>query len=128
MSQTVGDFVVERMHAWGVRKILAIPAMGLTAGRLASVGAAVPYAIATKFAHSDRPVVARALSHLASEGSFAALERSANPLDLTRDLDLAPAGARRARQRPEGAAGDPEHERGKRGRLGALLDDLIKRV
>src|SRR5208337_2767905 len=35
----------------------------------------------------------------------------------TRDIDLAPGGARRARGRPEGAAGDPEHGRRKRGRL-----------
>jgi len=32
--------------------------MGSLSGGLASMGAAVPYAIAAKFAHPDRPVVA----------------------------------------------------------------------
>lgn len=25
MSQTVGDFIVERLHAWGVRRIYGYP-------------------------------------------------------------------------------------------------------
>ena len=29
MSQTVGDFVVERLHAWGVRKIFGYPGDGI---------------------------------------------------------------------------------------------------
>src|SRR5271157_6601763 len=39
------------------------------------------------------------------------------PARQTRDVDRAPGGARRARGRPEGAAGDPEHGWRKRGRL-----------
>lgn len=29
MSQTVGDFVVERLHAWGVRKMFGYPGDGI---------------------------------------------------------------------------------------------------
>ncbi len=29
MSQTVGDFIVERMHAWGVRKVFVYPGEGI---------------------------------------------------------------------------------------------------
>lgn len=29
MSQTVGDFVVERLHAWGVKKIFGYPGDGI---------------------------------------------------------------------------------------------------
>ena len=29
MSQTVGDFLVERLHAWGVRKIFGYPGDGI---------------------------------------------------------------------------------------------------
>ncbi|HEX3495560.1 MAG TPA: thiamine pyrophosphate-binding protein, partial [Methylocella sp.] len=29
MSQTVGDFIVERMHAWGVRKVFGYPGDGI---------------------------------------------------------------------------------------------------
>ena len=34
MSQTVGDFLVERLHAWGVRKIFGYPGDGITAVRM----------------------------------------------------------------------------------------------
>ena len=29
MSQTVGDFLVERLHSWGVRKIFGYPGDGI---------------------------------------------------------------------------------------------------
>src|SRR6185437_13243359 len=29
MAQTVGDFIVERLHAWGVRKIFGYPGDGI---------------------------------------------------------------------------------------------------
>jgi hypothetical protein len=29
MSQTVGDFLVERLHAWGVRKVFGYPGDGI---------------------------------------------------------------------------------------------------
>ena len=29
MSQTVGDFLIERLHAWGVRKIFGYPGDGI---------------------------------------------------------------------------------------------------
>ena len=29
MSQTVGDFIVERLHAWGVRRIYGYPGDGI---------------------------------------------------------------------------------------------------
>jgi pyruvate dehydrogenase (quinone) len=29
MSQTVGDFIVERMRAWGVRKVFGYPGDGI---------------------------------------------------------------------------------------------------
>ena len=29
MSQTVGDFIVERLHSWGVRKIFGYPGDGI---------------------------------------------------------------------------------------------------
>jgi hypothetical protein len=33
MSQTVGDFIVERMHAWGVRKVFGAGAAVVGAAR-----------------------------------------------------------------------------------------------
>jgi pyruvate dehydrogenase (quinone) len=29
MSETVGDFVVERLHSWGVRKVFGYPGDGI---------------------------------------------------------------------------------------------------
>ncbi len=48
-------------------------------------------------------------------------------LDRKGDLDLVARRARRARRRPEDAAGDQEHGRGSEAAWRALLDDLIRR-
>ena len=88
MAQTVGDFFWSRLKEWGIRTIFGYPGDGINgllgalnragndfdfvqvrheemaafmaslSGGLASMGAGVPYAIAAKFAHPDRPVIA----------------------------------------------------------------------
>jgi pyruvate dehydrogenase (quinone) len=38
MSKTVGDFIVERLHGWGVRRLSGYPGDGIFQRKKVSVG------------------------------------------------------------------------------------------
>ena len=64
MTQTVGDFVVSRLHAWGVRKMFGYPGDGINGvfGALQRAGGKIEFIQArheemAAFMASDRPVL-----------------------------------------------------------------------
>ena len=87
--------------------------MASLSGGLATMGPAVPYAIAAKFAYPDRPVIAMAGDGAIAEGNLGHRPEAARE----RDAAHARLGAHRRRHLDHGARGAARRHRARRPRV-----------